>query len=858
MLSEQDERFLLQLVSRGEATLVLGAGASHGSLNRAGAPMLMSGGLAKEIAREAAQNYTNESLTDVLGAVSEYLTKTQITKIYEREFKGVKPSSSLANLFRYTWKRVYTWNIDGAISNISEKSPQKRRYYNGIEDRVAEYEGKEYLHVVYLHGQIVHPERGLIMSESDYAHALSSGTHRWYSRAAQDYLAHNPIFIGASLNEPILRAELDRAMRDAGDELGRAYLVIPDDLTEIQRSKLKNQGVIHIKATLDEFVAWLISKIPSGLSPSDVLANHDIKIKPEDLERLTLDERQSAWSLKPIRVEAIAAEVAALSASGKGLRARQFLRGTTADWSMAGSDVPVWLEATTDLYAALEASMASHDRLFTVLGQAGSGKSTATLQVLLKYIKEHRDVVMYELRGDVRFVRSTFSLLDKLHEQRVILFAPDLFLLGDTFAEDLQALKAGKITVVTTSRLGEWRERMQRHLGDASVSFIYQKFGRADYEPLIEKLLQYVPAPKFVKMTRQSQIQELNKSNSQLLIALREATESKRFNDIIADEFANLPDQDTKTLFLIVGLGTLARVGVNVETAREVYEKLGCRRSFRAALTALDGIVSVDSSSRLVARHELYVRYVFDELVDFSAIREMVIAMLRGYAKYKVPIIKNVNRKDGHLFRFIINHDFVLRRARISGRPALGLSVYEEFEVDFQLDGHYWLQYGLYLSKLDRNDEALQMLRRSIQAYPDNPFAVHAYADLQLREARRREFYDRVTAEMVEDAVKVLIEQDARNMVDVDHYPIVTLANGHIGVLVKFGKSEEARKVAANYFDRLQQIERRISSTALQKAKERVFRFVTLGEWTEFVVKTPGGRNRPAAGSRSRRPRGAS
>jgi hypothetical protein len=52
--------------------------------------------------------------------------------------------------------------------------------------------------------------------------------------------------------------------------------------------------------------------------------------------------------------------------------------------------------------------------------------------------------------------------------------------------------------------------------------------------------------------------------------------------------------------------------------------------------------------------------------------------------------------------------------------------VYADFEVDFQLDGHYWLQYGLFLSKIGELDNAHEMMRRSIQAYSNNPFAIHA------------------------------------------------------------------------------------------------------------------------------------
>lgn len=832
-LPEDEERFLIHAVQQGDAMLVLGAGASYGSTNSAKQNVLMAEGLARTIAAAAGQSYVNESLTDVLGGVGEYLSEVQLQNIYRREYQGVTPSEGLSDLFKYSWKRVYTWNIDDSVQNITQRTAQIRRYFNGIADRVAEYESGEFLHVVYLHGQVQHPDKGLIMTEAQYAKTVASGTHKWYARAAQDYLAYTPIFIGSKLDEPILRYEIERAMRDPGSTRGRGYLVVPDELTTLQRLKFRNQGIFHIRATLDEFVLWLNSKFPSGIRPNDVLANHDIRISRDDLGRLTAAERESAWSIRPLRLQALEAEVAALPEPARAALARRFLRGMAADWILASSTVPVWLDAANGLHEAFSISMASRDRLFTALGQAGSGKSTAMKQVLLRYIAENDDVVLYELQGDVKSPRATLSLLDKLHDQRVILYVPDLFLLGDAFAADLQSLSAGKITVVATARTSEWAERLQRHFGEIGVSFVFQKFGANDFDPLIDRLIRYVPAPKFVRMSRSQQIDQLRKSRSQLLIALREATESRRFDDIITDEYESLPDEDTRLLLLIVGLGTLARVGIAPDAAKEAYERLARSRSFSAALKALDGIVAEDVNGRLVARHELYVRHVFDELVDFYKLRDAVIELLRGFTKYNIPIIKNVNRRDAQLFRFIINHDFVLRRARASGKSAAGLGVYEEFEVDFQLDGHYWLQYGLYLSELGRLDSAAQMLRRSIQAFPDNDFAVHAYADLQLKIALRRDRLDRGTTELVQEAVAALQNLDSRSAIEVDHYPIVTLANGHLAILVRFGREKEARAIAPNYFDRLQQISKRVSSSQVDRTRERVFRFVTLGEWAD-------------------------
>ncbi|WP_269220691.1 SIR2 family protein [Brevundimonas vesicularis] len=728
-IAEEDARFLLQTIKEGDATLVLGAGASFGSENARRQPVKMASELAAEIARAAALPYADESLTDVIGAAKQFLSDVQLTEIYKNEYRGVRPSEWLEQLFGYTWKRAYTWNIDDSVQNINRRSAQARRYFNGIIDAVHEIDGKEFLQFISLHGEISRPELGLIMSESQYSDTLSRGGHKWYRQAAQDYLAFSPIFIGSKLSEPILKSELQRAMRDASSAQGRAYLVVPENLTPIQKGNYRSQGIIHIKATLEEFVRWLKSELPNGVSTASALSAHNIRIPADDISRLTPDERQAAWNLKPIKVSNLEASIASATSQSKAAAGRKFYRGFAPSWDVAASDIPVWLRATDDLDADLKGSIQRRDRLFVVLGQAGSGKTTALMQSLVKRMREDKSIIVYELKGEGHQVRSAFSLIDKIHSTHVVVFVPDLFLLGDAFRGDVESLSGRNITVVSTARSSEWRERLERHFGDYASTSTFQRFIQRDYAPLIDRLLSYVPAPKFLKMSGPDRERALGRSKSQLLIALREATESKTFDDIITSEFESLPDDDTKDLLLIVSLATIARVGIRPEVAKSVYEANLPKRSFQSALAALDGIVSLDSYGRLLARHELYVRHVLTQLVQWQDFSRAVVGVLRTYTQYAVPIIKNVNKKDGQLFRFIINHDFIMQRAKKDRSVSAGIGIYEEFEVEFQLDGHYWLQYGLYLSEAGDDEGSMTMLRRSIEAYPDNVFAVHAYAD---------------------------------------------------------------------------------------------------------------------------------
>jgi tetratricopeptide (TPR) repeat protein len=334
-----------------------------------------------------------------------------------------------------------------------------------------------------------------------------------------------------------------------------------------------------------------------------------------------------------------------------------------------------------------------------------------------------------------------------------------------------------------------------------------------------------------MKLKYDQQVDRLQRSKSQLLIALREATESKNFEEIIISEFKALADDDVRELFVIVGLATLARVGILPEVAAEAYNATTRARSFDDALVKLEGIVAPGSSGRLIARHEFYVRNILDTTVPVGTTLGLLERTLGTFTKYDIPISKHVGRQDSALFRFLLNHGFIRERAERGGDKYAGLEVYKSFEVPFQLDGHFWLQYGLYYQRLNDLSMALRMFEKSVEAFPGNPFAVHALASQRLFEAGRRPDYDRVTQNLIKSGVEDLERLDAKQELTIDQYPLVTLSRIVVPVLLHHGQAAKAREYATNYFERLKVFERNVRSHEVTEAKMKLLKFLTSGIW---------------------------
>lgn len=857
-ISEQDARFLANSIARGETILVLGAGASFTSKNAQGQPVAQADYLAKIVAERAGLPYNGENLPLVLTAVKgTILSGAQLNSIYIREYTKTDPSKELVSIFKYTWRRVYTWCIDDTLDNIQGPRAQRFRFRNAMVDPVIEEDDLAYLQIIKLHGDAGRPDLGLIMSESEYGRVMSQGRHAWYTQAGNDYVNFTPVFIGSRLAEPILTAELERAKRDSGETaLGKAFLITPDKLSPIERGSFAARGITHVQATLADFVSWLANQFPDELSPRDVLQKTNNFARPDQLSGLTNDDIGIAHSLFPIDATTLATRAATYNRADHDRDARNYLRGSPPSWIIAASDIPVWLKPTNKLYDALCEAIGQRSRLFVAIGQSGSGKTTSLLQALLRYGRENNEVPIYELRGNVRSVQAALSLLTRLHDRQVILYVGDLFIYGDTFASDLTSIEVGRITIVSTARSGEWRDRLMRRVGAVSTTHEFSRFTAEDYSPLVDRLLEYVPAPAFVKLKRNEQLQRLKRSREQLLIALREATSSESFNETIKNEFSKLPDRDTKLFVVVCAIATLARVGLPVGTAKEVFLKLNSDRSFSQAEDAASSIVSRLPDGRLHARHELYVRHIVDNVIGINDILDCQTAILESFTKFSVPVVKSLNRLDATLFRFCLNHEFLYQQCMKRGNKFAARRLYSNFEIQFQLDGHFWLQYGLYLRSCGEYNEALDKLSKSIQAYPENPFAVHALAELKLQVAGRRAMLDEIAEQLVSSAVESLLELDGSSGIENDQYPMVTLLNLHVGLLVKHGREVEARQHARTYYERLRILERQGASGLVITAKEKAFRYATTGEWEEIrrgerqVAEYPRRRSRRRGGQR--------
>ena len=106
---------LKQAIRNGELALFLGAGASKRCKDSSGNDLLDGNSLAKELAKRAGMDYSDEELEDVYGAVRDEMG-SRLDSVLEELFRHVSPSDEYSALAKFAWRRIYTLNIDDGLA----------------------------------------------------------------------------------------------------------------------------------------------------------------------------------------------------------------------------------------------------------------------------------------------------------------------------------------------------------------------------------------------------------------------------------------------------------------------------------------------------------------------------------------------------------------------------------------------------------------------------------------------------------------------------------------------------------------------------------------------------------------------
>lgn len=823
-LTIEDRQFLADQIKHGNVVLFLGAGANDGSRNGRKQPIKLGFELSDLL--RAATKSTDPSI-DLGGLVEEFTDRfgnREFVRIMQAEFNDCTPSEQLTSLFSYAWFRLYTLNLDDAVENTPRYRRQQQFATKNRDDYIGEQRSFDTLEIVHLNGFCKNPDRGFIFTPEQYRREIRK-TARWYRKCAEDKYERVFVFVGTKLEEPIFKALIEEIGRETGDYAPRSFLVGPSLPTPYVLRNLKKINVDCVEGTVSSFVQYLRDNVGDKLSPADVaaLVSHTSAAPGVSAAVISSVSRIGTreWFQR-----------SRLPDDGKRSAARDFFNGFPPSWEIVANQIPVSLVHDKVVLTQIKAFLTSKNRIFVLTGQSGSGKTTTLMKAALEIASVDRIPVYLLNERTKEKLSDIVSFVSESEPKSCILFIDQLVLFADDLLALDQALRGKDIRVVSQCRDTDFESRIVRVLPSDLQRFQLPKLSGEDYSHLCDGLNEHAVAPAFRAIKdRNKQLHFLTTSRRQLLVLMKEATQQRRFEEIIEDEFESIVREDAQAIFCVVGLSTLGKSQLGVGEVQAILNYISTEFDLGEGVRHLAGMIE-NKNGNLTGRHEIYVRHLFDHKIRAELLRDCLVAFLRYFSGFGQPVIPNLGRQRGNLFKFLLNSDFLSELFKRKRAIDMAESVYSTIEFEYQLDGHYWLQRGLFYRHRRQHKAALDFFGKSIEAYPGSRYVRHAFAQQQLILAALLGRPTRATENEVDAAVKELNQQNETRIVD-QEYPLVTLATFHPEVLVRWGRFAAARLVAREYFERLEAFSRSLYKAvpAVDVARANCLKLASTGHW---------------------------
>ncbi|MCG8323423.1 MAG: SIR2 family protein [Cytophagales bacterium] len=695
MFNVNDEKYLLRAIGRNEVILFLGAGFANDAKNYLNENIPIGSQLAKKIWHLL--DYPGDYNGDPLPLMYQVLLKKGIKKVIISNFLNENflveeiPDSYNA-LIEAFWYRIYTTNIDDLVDRVYKKSKNQRLDILVYPDDEPK-ERDQFLdrqQIIYMHGKLPCDPEHVIFSTQQYARG-SIEHQPFYEQFVREYSTHPTVFIGSQLDEPLFWQYIEsRRSRDiTGSELRPKSFIIVPHISEPKKQALKEYNIVPVEAYTKDFLNWL--KLNSTSLPNKeqiILASHP------DLEQLIVTK---GYELNKRHINDFSTSFKKVHKHKKitSPNRSNFLLGFAPTWSDIYNDydAPRNLSAKIidDINHTFENK--SESKILAITGSAGCGKSTILRRI---------GVALSQLGRTVYFTNSQKLPSPQILSQVLTIFDERVLLLFDN-AEIVLNYLPGLIKeteninnppiVLIASRTNDF----DRLTGKSKAILDLVEYGvprleRNEIIDLIQKLDNNGLLGYLQGLTPRQRIKEFEgRAKKQLLVAMREATFGRGFDEILKDEFETIEPTEGKVICACVAITShLGYFLTNEEIITISNLKPG--DTLNVLNRNLQGIVISDEvgSKFLQLRHRTIADYLVEKSINRPLLKESYIRLLDSFAN--IIRGKKYHSREFKLYRELINHTTIYHR--FNQKIEVAREIYESIKDRLSYDFHFWLQYG--------------------------------------------------------------------------------------------------------------------------------------------------------------------
>lgn len=701
MFEKDDSKYLIRQLSSNQVVLFLGSGFSYDCKNKIGEDFPLGAKLGSKIWDFLKYDGDYETDGTKLPEMYQAFLSAGIKKQDKIEFlENNLLSSHIPDFYQYLalpyWFKIYTTNIDDIVPKTYKNLGRHVQELVFPQDQYAERDQSlENTQLIYLHGKLPCSPDEVIFSPQQYAKAQLT-YEPLYGQFVYDYATLPTIFIGTELNEPLFERYLVAREGRFGQKERRpkSYLISPN-LSPVKADILKASYNVHyIKGTSRDFLDWLNSIKDELPTRTEILKN----TFPNLLEFSEYAEI-SGVSKKSILDFARSFKRVPREISPKKVRSG-FLSGASPRWNDIVCDLDIPRTITSSLKTKIEEHVDQKGlknekvQVHCLTGYAGSGKSTILKRLGITLTQSGRTVFLtysdYLPRTNV-----VVNLLSAIDERVILMFDNSKNVMSQIprlIQEFNQQLKYPPVIVlaIRSNHTNLFEYHVTPDIADIhSIAIPNLDDNEIDY--LIQKLEENNLLGQLTGLSSGLRIREIKRrAHRQILIAMKEATNGRSFNDIIEDEFNSLVPYEAKILALCIALNT--ELGFpNSKQDLVGFSKLSHIETLGLLDTILQGTtIEVGNNGKFMLRHRILADYIINYFAEPIMLKEAYIRVLSVLA----PELIDSKGNSGifNLYKSLINHKILYRRFK--GDLNMAREVFDSITTFFRSDAHFWLQYG--------------------------------------------------------------------------------------------------------------------------------------------------------------------
>jgi len=706
---------LVDAVMSGRAVLLLGAGSSIEAKTAAGLTGPSSGELSGLLADKFLEpRYKSMPLASV-GQYAEDTAGLADVEIYLRDiFEPLLPTTYHKIIPTLVWKAIATTNYDRVVEKSYEAVPKHAQECFPVvsnADRITtEMQGRESVILYKVHGcvsRVPNASCPLILTHDQYLTHLQGRDKLFHNLNTLAY-DHPFIFVGHSVTDPDLR-EIVLRTANATASRPQFYLIAPD-VDNIQIGSWATKRVTAIKGTLESLLRKLDATVPKNRrNVLQSLLDLDIPIA----KRFRISGAKPSPALNSF-FDHDAFYVPSLDAAPI-LTATEFYKGYNPVWGAVAQDLDIKRELHETILSAVflidESERRRRPELFVIKGASGSGKSIL-LQRLALDVARDLDLLCVYLKDAASVSIDVLAEIAEKCKERIFLFVDNV---GDQ-AGQLRYIcdhlpQSVKLTIIAAERTSEWN-MASRLLDDWTIQeFEIGLLSNREANDLVEKLSVHSCLSTLAGRPKEEIVEELRKrAYRQLLVALYEVTHGKPLEEIVVDEYRQLPSEEAKSIYLTLCVLNRFNIAVRAGVVSRIHDINFTEFRDRFFLP-LEHIVytSVDPGTddhTYRTRHPVIADIVFREVLDdgedrydkyveclnglnpmFTLDRQVVRDLLRGRSLHSVfpnhEHVAGIYRTAGNLFAgdaFLLQQEAIYEMIRPNGNLKRALELLSKAE----------------------------------------------------------------------------------------------------------------------------------------------------------------------------------